>query len=92
MGLLMQPFDDWRFSPYFYLGTGVIRVTPNQTLSVPENIDNQFSNVAIGVRGYISRKTIMRIEYGKYIIFSADADTDNNEDIAEWKIGLAVFF
>lgn len=92
MGLLMQPFTNWRVSPYLYLGTGVISVSPNSTLGVPVNKDNQFSNVAIGIRGYISRKTIARLEYGDYVLFSADSDTDINMGIKEWKIGLAVFF
>lgn len=91
-GLLMQPFPDWRVSPYFYLGTGIISVKPNATIAIPENKDNQFSNVGIGIRGYISRKTIARLEYGDYVLFSADADTDKNEGIKEWKLGLAVFF
>lgn len=91
-GLLMQPFPDWRVSPYFYLGTGIINVKVNATLTQPSNSDNQFSNVGIGVRGYISRKTIVRFEYGEYVIFSADADTDQNMSVKEWKLGLAVFF
>lgn len=91
-GLLMQPFPEWRVSPYFYLGTGIISVKPNATIAIPENKDNQFSNVGIGIRGYISRKTIARLEYGDYIIFSADEDNDQNEGIKEWKLGLAVFF
>jgi hypothetical protein len=92
VGLLMQPFSDWRVSPYFYLGTGIISVTVNATGARQENNDNQFSNVGIGVRGYISRKTIVRLEYGDYVLFSADANTDQNMSIKEWKLGLAVFF
>jgi len=92
IGLLMQPFPDWRVSPYFYLGTGIISIKPNATIALPENKDNQFSNVGIGIRGYISRKTIARLEYGDYVLFSADADTDQNEGVKEWKLGLAVFF
>ena len=91
-GLLMQPFPGWRVSPYFYLGAGIISVTPNATGANVKNKDNQFSNVGIGIRGYISRKTIARLEYGDYILFSADNDNDQNEGIKEWKLGLAVFF
>lgn len=92
VGLLMQPFADWRVSPYFYLGTGIISVAPNATITIPKNKDNQFSNIGIGIRGYISRKTIARLEYGDYVLFSADEDTDQNIGIKEWKLGLAVFF
>lgn len=92
VGLLMQPFSDWRVSPYFYLGTGTISVSTNATSARPINSDNQFSNVGIGIRGYISKRTIARFEYGEYILFSADSDTDLNMGANEWKLGLAVFF
>ena len=92
LGMLMQPFSNWRVSPYLYLGAGIISVKPNATIAIPSNKDNQFSNVGIGIRGYISRKTIARLEYGDYVLFSADQDTDRNEGVKEWKIGLAVFF
>ena len=88
----MQPFSDWRVSPYFYLGTGTISVSTNATSARPKNSDNQFSNVGIGIRGYISKRTIARFEYGEYILFSADSDTDLNMGANEWKLGLAVFF
>lgn len=92
MGLLMQPFPEWSVSPYFYLGTGFIKVTPNATITIPENKNNQFSNVGFGIRGYISRKTIARLEFGDYVLFTADKNTDSNQSIKEWKLGLAVFF
>jgi hypothetical protein len=92
LGLLMFPFPDWRVSPYFYLGTGLITVTPNATLAVPQNIDNQFSNVALGARFYLTRTMILRAEVGDYVLFSADQNNDVNERVSEWKLGFAIFF
>lgn len=92
MGLLMQPFPDWRVSPYFYLGTGHISVDVNETLAVPENRDNQFSNIGFGIRAFITKTIIFRAEVSDYVLFSADFDNDTNEDISEWKLGFAVFF
>ncbi|MFW2373409.1 MAG: SH3 domain-containing protein [Gammaproteobacteria bacterium] len=92
IGLLMQPFPSWRVSPYFYLGTGYISVRVNETIAVPNNRDNQFSNVGIGIRTFITKNIIFRAEIGDYILFSADVDNDTNEDITEWKLGFAVFF
>ncbi len=92
VGLLMQPFSDWRVSPYFYLGTGIISVSPNATIIAPTDKNDQFSNVAIGIRAYLSRKVIFRFEIADYIRFSANSDIDDNEDITEWKAGFAVFF
>jgi len=91
-GLLMQPFSGWRVSPYFYLGTGYISVRVNETLAVPNNRDNQFSNVGLGIRAFLTKNIIFRAELSDYILFSADVDNDTNEDITEWKLGFAVFF
>ena len=91
-GLLMQPFSSWRVSPYFYLGTGYISVRVNETLAVPNNRDNQFSNVGLGIRAFLTKNIIFRAELSEYILFSADVDNDTNEDITEWKLGFAVFF
>ena len=91
-GLLMQPFSSWRVSPYFYLGTGIISVRVNETLAVPNNRDNQFSNVGLGIRAFLTKNIIFRAELSDYVLFSADVDNDTNEDITEWKLGFAVFF
>ena len=92
IGLVMQPFPEWRFSPYFHFGTGVIDVDPKATLIQPKDNTNQFSNIGIGARFYLTKQVIFRLEYSEYIIFSSRIDNDTNEDINEWKAGFAVFF
>ena len=92
LGIVMQPFPEWRVSPYFHFGTGIIDVDPKATLIQPEDRSNQFSNIGIGARIYLTKQVIFRIEYSEYIIFSARVDNDTNEDINEWKAGFAVFF
>lgn len=92
IGLVMQPFPEWRISPYFHFGTGIIDVDPNSTLIQPLDRTNQFSNIGIGARVYLTKQIIFRLEYSEYIIFSARIDNDDNEDITEWKAGFAVFF
>jgi hypothetical protein len=92
IGLVMQPFPEWRVSPYFHFGTGIIDVDPKATLIQPRDRSNQFSNIGIGGRVYLTKQIIFRLEYSEYIIFSARVDNDTNEDIKEWKAGFAVFF
>ncbi|TNF39221.1 MAG: hypothetical protein EP315_00125 [Gammaproteobacteria bacterium] len=91
-GLLMMPFSSWRVSPYFYLGTGYISVRVDATGVRPFNRDNQFSNVGLGIRAFLTKNIIFRAEVSDYILFSADINNDTNEDISEWKLGFAVFF
>jgi len=92
IGVFMQPFPEWEYSPYFHLGTGVITVKPSATLIQPVDQDHQFANVSFGIRTHLTEKIIVRLEYSDYVLFSATKDNDNNEDIREWKAGFAVFF
>jgi len=90
--LLASPFPDWRFSPYFSIGTGVMEIRPTATLIQPETTTHQFSAIGIGIRTHISQRFIFRVEYNDYNIYSSSNDRDDNEEVGEWKIGFAVFF
>jgi len=92
MGLVMQPFPEWSYSPYFQMATGIIDVNPSATTIQPVNGTNQFSSISLGVRTHITQKIIVRLEYSQYIVFSSTLNNDNNEEIKEWKAGFAVFF
>jgi uncharacterized protein YgiM (DUF1202 family) len=92
IGLVMQPFPEWSYSPYFQMATGIIDVKPSSTTSQPLDGTSQFSSISLGVRKHITQKIIVRLEYSQYIIFSSTKDNDNNEEIKEWKAGFAVFF
>lgn len=92
LNLLMQPFPGWSYSPYFTLGLGGIQVKPKVTLVEPEDKTNQISQIGFGVRKYLSRRFMLRLELNEYVVFSANNDRDENEDISEWKLGFAVFF
>lgn len=90
--LLMQPFPEWNYSPFFTLGLGGIQVKPKVTLVDPLDKSNQVSQIGFGVKKYLSRRFLMRLEVNEYVVFSANNDRDENEDISEWKLGFAVFF
>jgi hypothetical protein len=88
----MQPFPEWSYSPFFTLGLGSIQVKPNATLIDPADKNNAVSQIGFGIKTYLSRRFILRFELNEYVIFSANNDKDENEDITEWKIGFAIFF
>ena len=89
VNLLAQPFPEWRLSPFFLLGTGVIYTDPNVTLVNEQDRTEQIANVGLGVRWYLTRRFIVRAEYQNHVIFQ---DTDDNQEIDEWKAGFAFFF
>ena len=90
--LVAQPFPEWRYSPFFSLGTGYIQINPKATIIYPERTTNQMSYIALGLRTWLTRRFIFRIEYDYYTIFSATNDRDNNEELNGWQAGFAVFF
>jgi len=92
VNLLMQPFPEWNYSPFFTLGLGSIQVKPNATLIEPADKNNAVSQIGIGFKTYLTRRFILRVEFNEYVIFSANNDKDENEDISEWKVGFAIFF
>ena len=89
ISLLAQPFPEWRLSPFFSVGGGIIYTDPKVTLVDESDRTDQIGSVSIGARWYLTRRFILRAEYKNHVIFQ---DKDDNQEIDEWKAGLAFFF
>ena len=89
VSLLAQPFPEWRLSPFFSLGTGIIYTDPNVTLVDESDRTEQIGSVGVGIRCYLTRRFLLRAEYRNSVIFQ---DKDDNQEINEWKAGFAFFF
>lgn len=90
LGLMHVFVPEWRISPYFTLGTGVIEIEPKTTLVNTEDRTDQIGYVGGGIQVYLTRRFMLRSEYRNNIIFTS---RDDNEEADEWKyIGLAFFF
>jgi len=89
ISLLAQPFPEWRISPFFLLGTGLIYTDPNVTLVDESDRTEQLASVGAGIRCYLTRRFLLRAEYKYSVIFQ---DTNDNQEINEWKAGFAFFF
>ena len=87
--LVAQPFPSWRVSPFFALGTGIIRTLPHATLIQAEDRTDPAGHGGFGVRWYLSGRFMLRAEFRRYVIFTS---RDDNEDIDEWKAGLSFFY
>lgn len=82
-------FPDWRASPFFSLGTGVVHIEPKSTLAQAEDRTDQMAVVGLGVNAYLTRRFVLRAEYKGYVVLTSRND---NEDVDEWKAGFTVFF
>jgi len=89
--LVMQPFPDFKYSPYLTLGLGEIEVDPSVILISARDDKNSFAQFGLGLQRYVSRSFLFRFEANEYVIFSSGT-SDNSEVVNEWKFGFAVFF
>lgn len=87
--LVHTPFPDWRVSPYLLLGTGVLHVSPHASLVSTEDRTDQVAQAGVGVRAWLARRFMVRAEYSGYVAFTS---RDENEEVEEWKAGIAFFF
>lgn len=87
--LVHQPFPDWRWSPFFTLGTGSVRLAPAATLVQPHDRRENFIDAGIGVKYHLTRRFLLRAEYKNYVLLT---NRNKNEEPKEWKLGFAFFF
>jgi Bacterial SH3 domain len=89
LGLTHVFRPDWRLSPFVSLGTGAIFIKPKSTLVVPGDRNEQTAYAGAGLRFYWTRRFFVRGEYRTHMVFT---NRNENEEIHEWKLGLAFFF
>lgn len=82
-------FPEWRVSPYFTLGAGIIKTEPKGTIVATEDRTDTQAHVGVGVRTYLTRRFVFRAEYKTYVVFTS---RDDNEEPTEWKAGFSFFF
>lgn len=90
LGLMHVFVPEWRLSPYFTLGTGVIYTDPKSTLVKSPDRTDQIGYVGGGLQFYLTRRFMLRSEYRSNVVFTS---RDDNEEVDEWKyLGFAFFF
>jgi len=76
------------FSPTIGLGAAFQHIE-DKVPPAPLEKNNQMAYVSVGARGFITRRFMWRADWRKYVVFN---DLNVNEELEEWKFGLAVFF
>lgn len=84
-------FPEWKISPYIRLGAGQIRTKPRANLvqGGDETRTNDLVGAGIGVRYYLARNFVIKVEYQSLLALT---ERDENEELEQWKLGFAVFF
>ena len=89
LALVHQTFPNWRYSPFFTLGAGVLKTFPDAVLVEATDPEDTVLTVGTGLMIYFNYKVIARLEYNKHTILTTQ---DNNDEAEEWKAGLSVLF
>lgn len=89
LGLNHVFFPEWRFSPFVTIGGGLFNVDSDP--QNPQAVDrhDESAYVGAGFRFYLTRRFFVRGEYKNRVVFTSRND---NEELQEWKVGLAFFF
>ncbi|MFB3104296.1 MAG: outer membrane beta-barrel protein [Pseudomonadales bacterium] len=87
--ILMYPFPNWRVSPYFTIGTGIVEIEPQTTIVQAEDRRDEIVSAGVGANIYLSDRFILRFEYKRHTVLTS---RDDNEEIDQWKTGFSIFF
>lgn len=89
INLVHQMFPDWRISPFFTLGTGLIQTSPDVALDQSQDREDNTLSAGGGVVIKLSRRFLFRIQYDYHTALTTRAQ---NEEVEEWKAGFGVYF
>ncbi len=89
VNVVHETWPDWRISPFFTLGAGMVHTEPKSTIVQGEDRTDQIAHAGAGIRFYATRRFILRAEFKSYVVFTS---RDDNEEVEEWKVGFAFFF
>ncbi len=89
VNLTLSPFPEWRVSPFFTLGTGIIHTKPQTTVVQAEDRTDEIVHVGLGTDVYLTQRFVFRMEYKRHTILGSQ---ETNEEINEWKAGFSIFF
>jgi len=87
--IVMIPFPEWRVSPFFKIGTGIIEVRPQTTIVRADDRTDEIVNAGLGATMYLGDRFMMRAEYQRHTVLTS---RDTSEEIDQWKAGFSVYF
>ncbi len=85
--VLHYPFPDWRVSPYFQLGAGVLKTDPSATLVQTEDRTDNTLIVGGGMSFRLTQRFNLNVDYRRHTVLTS---RDQNEEIDQWKLGINV--
>ena len=89
VNLVVEPWSDYRLSPFFSVGLGKFKNFPNLSLIGAQTTDAKLGTASIGVRYHFTERFVLSADYSLYSAFVSDQRTT---EYKAWTIGIAFFF
>ncbi|MDQ7074911.1 MAG: SH3 domain-containing protein [Gammaproteobacteria bacterium] len=89
LALVSRPMPSLTWAPYFSLGLGRFENRPRATLVDARNVDATAITAGIGLRRYITRRFLLRLDLKDYLLLVDDNQADEH---TEWLLGVSAFF
>jgi hypothetical protein len=88
--LMLQPYSDTRFSPYFTVGAGFFENHSRASLvGTTQTIDADVLNAGLGLRIYLMRNFVLRLDYRSHLALT---NKQQNDRFNEMLVGFSFFF
>jgi len=89
VSLVVEPWSDYRLSPFFSVGVGKFKNFPNLSLIGAQTTDAKLATASIGVRYHFTERFVLSADYSLYSAFVSDQRTT---EYKAWTLGVAFFF
>ncbi len=87
--VLIEPWSDHRFSPFFGVGVGKFKNFPNLSLIGATTTDAKLANAQVGVRYHLTDRFVMQVDYSLYTAFISD---QRSTEYRALTAGVSFFF
>ncbi len=88
--LMLQPYTDLRFSPYFTIGAGDFENRNRASLvGSTSTLSATTANAGFGARYYLTRNFLLQLDYRQHLVLT---NVQKNDRFNEESIGLSFFF
>jgi SH3-like domain-containing protein len=89
VNVVVEPWSDYRLSPFFSVGLGKFKNFPNLSLIGATTTDAKLGVATVGVRYHLTDRFVLSADYSLYTAFVSD---QRSTEYKAWTAGLSFFF
>jgi hypothetical protein len=89
VNVMVEPWSDYRLSPFFSVGLGKFKNFPNLSLIGAQVTDAKLGTASVGVRYHFTERFVLSADYSLYTALLSD---QKSTEYKAWTLGIAFFF